>query len=343
MSISPVNPQPNAADSANGDESEHRPNGQHHPNGQRRPMPSEPDLGLVRAALAQVSEVAGGCNLESLKLLKPNAVDWRAIAIAELRQTLDAVIVTRFAEDALEALYQNGCFDVWLPEVATMVGFGDGEWRHKDVWLHTKQVVKQSVPRLEVRWGALLHDIGKPRTRRFEEGNRVTFHGHSEVGAKMFRKKVGARLGFEGALYDRIHFLILHHLRAAQYEASWTDAAVRRFYKQMGDGLTDLFDLSRADITTKRPEKRKRGVKQIAALKQRVEALKSEDNKVRPLPKGLGLLVAERFDIPPSKRLGNLMKDLETDAEEGLVAAGAEFEVYLDYIECNRERFDLDG
>ena len=82
--------------------------------------------------------------------------------------------------------------------------------------------------------------------------------------------------------------MILHHLRAAQYEEDWTDAAVRRFYKQMDDGLRDLLDLSRADITTKRPEKRRRGVQQISLLAKRIRELKDEDDRVAPLPKGSG-------------------------------------------------------
>lgn len=155
-------------------------------------------------------------------------------------------------EEGLDALHLTGALDVWMPEVAGLVGFGDGEWRHKDVWKHTKQVVWQSVPRIAVRWGALLHDIGKPKTRRIEPNGDVHFHGHSEVGAAMFRKRVGERLGFDRELFDRIHYLILHHLRASQYDPDWTDAAVRRFAKDMGEGLTDLLDLSRADITDRK-------------------------------------------------------------------------------------------
>ncbi|MEM7434584.1 MAG: HDIG domain-containing metalloprotein [Myxococcota bacterium] len=202
--------------------------------------------------------------------------------------------------------------------------------------------MKQSVPRLEVRWGALLHDIGKPKTRRIDERGNVTFHGHSEVGAAMFRKRVGDRLGFEGALRERIHFLILHHLRASQYDEDWTDAAVRRFYKQMGDGLRDLLDLSRADITTKRPEKRRRGVRQISLLAKRIRELQEQDNKVAPLPKGLGTEIMDAFGVPPSKRLGDLMKDLALAVEDGEIDAQQSFEYYIAYLGDNRDKYGLD-
>ena len=149
-----------------------------------------------------------------------------------------------------------------------MVGFGDGEWRHKDVWKHTKQVVRQSVPRIEVRWASLFHDIGKVKTRTISPEGKVHFLGHAEVGARMF-DRVDRRLPLfadEPTLRSTVRFLILHHLRANQYEASWTDSAVRRFARELGVHLDDLLCLARADITTKRPEKKTHGLGQIAEL-----------------------------------------------------------------------------
>ncbi|MDH4282638.1 MAG: HDIG domain-containing protein, partial [Myxococcales bacterium] len=245
-----------------------------------------PDRALE--ALQWAAEVAHDPGLLVRGHERPTPAEWRALPVPVFREHVDRLLVSKHPEEGLDAIESVGFLDVWLPEVGAMVGFGDNEWRHKDVWKHTKQVVKQSVPRIEVRWGALLHDIGKPKTRRIDDRGNVTFHGHSEVGAAMFRKRVADRLGFEGALRERIHFLILHHLRAAQYDEGWTDAAVRRFYRQMGDGLRDLLDLSRADITTKRPEKRRRGVHQISLLAKRIRDLQEEDAKVAPLPKGLG-------------------------------------------------------
>ncbi|MGB5809170.1 MAG: HDIG domain-containing metalloprotein [Polyangiales bacterium] len=273
---------------------------------------------------------------------RPSPADWRALPLSELRKHLDRLLVSKHPEPGLDALHLVGCLDPWMPEVAAMVGFGDNEWRHKDVWKHTKQVVKQSVPRIEVRWGALLHDIGKPKTRRIDDRGNVTFYGHSEVGAAMFRKRVADRLGFEGALGERIHFLILHHLRASQYDEDWTDAAVRRFYKQMGNGLRDLLDLSRADITTKRPEKRRRGVRQISLLAKRIRDLQEEDNQVAPLPKGLGTEIMREFGVPPSKRLGDLMKRLMAEVEDGSLEAQRPADYYLAYLAEHRDMFDLD-
>ncbi|MGB5705038.1 MAG: HDIG domain-containing metalloprotein [Polyangiales bacterium] len=293
-------------------------------------------------ALKWAADVAADPSLIDAPSESATAAEWRAVPQSMFREHMDRLLTARHPEPGLDAIESVGCLDAWLPEVAAMVGFGDNEWRHKDVWKHTKQVVKQSVPRLEVRWGALLHDIGKPKTRRIDDRGNVTFYGHAEVGASMFRKRVADRLGFEGFESERVHFLILHHLRAAQYEEDWTDAAVRRFYKQMGDGLRDLLDLSRADITTKRPEKRRRGVRQISLLAKRIRDLKEDDERVAPLPKGLGTVIMEAFGVPPSKRLGDLMKQLTAAAEDGEVQGGQPAEYYIEYLREHRDEYGLD-
>jgi poly(A) polymerase len=117
-----------------------------------------------------------------------SAEDVRALPRAELREALDEILLSRRGDLGLLALYENGLLGVILPEVTALVGFGEGESRHKDVWRHTLQVVIQSVPRIAVRWGALFHDIGKPRTRSLDPDGTVHFLHHAEVGARMFTK-----------------------------------------------------------------------------------------------------------------------------------------------------------
>ncbi len=214
------------------------------------------------------------------------------------------------------------------------MGFGDGEWRHKDVWKHTKQVVRQAVPRTEVRWAALLHDIGKVKTRRIEPNGEVHFFGHAEVGAAMFDRMQRRIALFKGedALSKQVRFLILHHLRASQYDGSWTDSAVRRFAKEMDGGLCDLLDLSRADITTKRPERKKKGLDAISELARRVREIQEMDAKIPPLPKGVGTAISARFGIAPSPRLGELMKRLKSEVEEGRLDAQREYSYYTDWL-----------
>src|SRR5688500_4877712 len=198
-----------------------------------------------------------------------------ASSVDDTRRFLDRIVMAPDAEAGLDALLDAGALVALLPEVEAMVGFGDGEWRHKDVWKHTKQVVRQAVPRLEIRWASLFHDIGKVKTRSIDPHGKVHFLGHAEVGTRMFdrlEKRIGM-FGPEPTLRDTVRFLILHHLRANQYDPSWTDSAVRRFARELGAHLDDLLCLARADITTKRPEKKRKGLMQIEELAGRITQL----------------------------------------------------------------------
>lgn len=272
--------------------------------------------------------------------VEPDA--YRHIPILELRSRLDAILLARHADVALQVLLDAGCLGVLFPELSKLVGFGDGE-SHKDVWRHTKQVVIQCIPRLAVRWAALLHDIGKPRTRTVSPDGAVHFFHHAEEGARMF-ERLDRRLGLFAADPDigaQIHFLILHHQRAHQYEEQWTDSAVRRFARDIGDALSDLMALSRADMTTKRREKRRRFLYQLKDLQERIAALAAEDAKQPPLPKGLGDELMRAFNLPPSRLIGELRRALENAVDAGELAPGQSADVYIEFVRNNRERFGL--
>ncbi|RYZ01623.1 MAG: HD domain-containing protein [Myxococcales bacterium] len=271
------------------------------------------------------------------------AADLAALSAADLRSLLDRAIVGQYADEALDSLLATGVLDALLPEIKALVGFGDGEWRHKDVWKHTKQVVAQSVPRLEVRWGALFHDIGKVKTRSISPDGEVHFFGHAEVGARMFDKleRRSKLFGHEASLRDEVRFLVLHHLRASQYDGKWTDSAVRRFAREIGPSLDNLLCLSRADITTKRPEKKRRGINMINGLAQRIAELAELDAKQPPLPTGLGTELMSAFGIPPSKKLGDIKRALELAVEAGEIAERLEAGAYVQFIAERKERFGL--
>jgi poly(A) polymerase len=294
---------------------------------------------------AQVARV-GGVVPAAVTIATP--ADFRAAGgrfPRDLRTHLDGILMSADAEAGLDALLACGALSALLPEVEAMVGFGDGEWRHKDVWKHTKQVVRQAVPRLEIRWAALLHDIGKVKTRSISPDGEVHFFGHAEVGARMF-DKLNRRLPIfqsEASLSAEIRFLILHHLRASQYDLSWTDSAVRRFAKEMGPHLDSLLCLSRADITTKRPEKRKRGLRQISELADRVEKVLAADAVVPPLPTGIGDSIMKVFGIPPSRLIGEVKKRLEEEIEAGELTSHQPIEFYVEHLRANAKRFGLEG
>jgi poly(A) polymerase len=252
-----------------------------------------------------------------------------------VREAFDRVLLAGRPDRGLSILVRSGVLAAVLPEAAALVGFGEGV-RHKDVWAHTVQVVRQTPSRLVIRWAGLLHDIGKVPTRRFEPEGTVSFIGHPEIGARMF-DRIDKRLPFSDDEQERLRFLIAGHLRAAAYEDTWTDSAVRRFARDAGENLGDLLDLARADITSKYADKVRRGLRQIGLLADRIELLRVEDAKPAPLPKGLGTALIDGLGIAAGPGLGRLMDRLRQEVEQGRLEAQREHEHYLEYVRKNRE------
>ena len=252
-----------------------------------------------------------------------------------LRRGLQRVLMSDEVGAAFQWLHDSGILARVLPELEATVEFTQEVGRsHKDVWKHTKQVIAQS-PRIpEVRWAALFHDIGKVPTRAFIGEGKVTFHGHAEVGARMF-DRVARRLQITGDKRAEIRFLIQHHLRANQYDGTWTDSAVRRFDREMGEHLDHLLLLSRADITSARPHKVQRARAQLDELWQRIQEIREQDSLIPPLPTGLGNEIMQRFQLEPGRQIGDLKRALEQAIDEGKLPAHQESAVYLDYIEEN--------
>jgi poly(A) polymerase len=250
---------------------------------------------------------------------------------ARLTKAVEQALMGRDIDAALEWMHESGILRVLFPELEATVDLVQEPGRqHKDVWAHTKQVVRQTVRRPLVRWAALLHDIGKVPTRTFTaEG--VHFHGHAEVGARMFDRVV-QRFAFARDERQTIRFLVKHHLRTNQYSEQWTDSAVRRFHREMGPHMTDLLDLSRADITAKRPGRRKQLLEQISALSDRAHALAEHDAKLPPLPGGVGNAIMTAFELPPSRLIGDLKRVLETAIEHGELEPRREDAYYLAYL-----------
>ncbi|HEY3352706.1 MAG TPA: HD domain-containing protein [Polyangia bacterium] len=254
------------------------------------------------------------------------------LAGAAIHAELTALLMAPGAPLALQWLRDSGLLRRVLPEVDATVDLSqEAGRRHKDVWEHTKQVVIQAPARVPVRWAALLHDVGKVRTRAIGPGGKVHFHGHAELGARQF-DDIARRLQFERPLKQEVRFLILHHLRANQYLPSWTDSAVRRFDRELQPWLEDLLDLSRADITSRRPGRRQEALRQIDELWQRIVALREIDARLPPLPSGLGDAIMTRFALPPSRRVGELRQLCEDAIERGELEERQDADYYLDYL-----------
>jgi poly(A) polymerase len=262
----------------------------------------------------------------------------------EAFELLTQAFCGRHPEVAMQWLRDAGLLVHLLPELDATVAFSqEGGRRHKDVWEHTKAVVRQSVPRPAVRWAAVLHDIGKVTTRRFVAPGKVTFHGHAEEGVRMFRRGPARRIGFPPELREQVELLILYHLRPGQYDASWTDSAVRRFAHEMGPLLTDLLDLSRADVTSKRPGKRQRCLALISELSRRIRELAALDARVPPLPSGVGDALMRELGLSPGKLIGLLRQRLVDLCESGELEARREPEYYVEAVRARGLLAELAG
>ena len=295
--------------------------------------------GLVEADPIVLLEIAGVIANEAgrwpadriTELAAEHAVRLADADKGRLRAAVEQMLMGRDVDAALEWLRVTRILPVLFPELAATVDLVQEPGRqHKDVWAHTKQVVRQTVRRPLVRWAALFHDIGKVPTRTFtDEG--VHFHGHAEVGARMFDRMSG-RFAFARDERHTIRFLVRHHLRTNQYSDQWTDSAVRRFHREMAAYMTDLLDLSRADITSKRPGRRKALLEQISALADRVDRLAEEDAKLPPLPGGVGNAIMTTFEIPPSRLIGDLKRELEQAIDRGELEPRREDAYYVAYL-----------
>jgi poly(A) polymerase len=305
-------------------------------------LPPSADRAMDALAAAAASAESG----DKKEIAPASTSDFDAamkLDAVKVRGLLDRVVMGRDPELGLDVLLETKALAAMFPEVEAMVGFGDGEWRHKDVWKHTKQVVRQAVPRLEVRWASLFHDIGKVKTRSFTADGKVHFFGHAEVGTRMF-ERLDRRVQLfapEPAFKETVRFLILHHLRANQYEPSWTDSAVRRFARELGAHLDDLLCLARADITTKRPEKKRKGLSQISELADRIRKLAEEDAKVPPLPSGVGDAIMVAFALRPSRLIGEIKRGLEEAVASGEIPPHEPCEFYVEFVRLNKERFGI--
>ncbi|MDE2931325.1 MAG: HD domain-containing protein [Chloroflexota bacterium] len=215
----------------------------------------------------------------------------------------------------LEALCDTGLAAYVMPELLPLRSTGQ-DGRHKDVFGHTLKVV-ENVPATPIlRWAALLHDIGKPRTKTIQDG-KVHFFRHEMVGARMARK-ILRRLRFDRDSSERIQRLVAEHLRPNLYTPEWTDGAVRRFLRET-EGITDdLFALSRADITSYRRSRVEAGVARVNHLEARCRELQAQEDVAKlqsPLDGNDLMTMFDRGPGPWIKPIKDYLLELVIDGE----------------------------
>jgi poly(A) polymerase len=200
------------------------------------------------------------------------------ISRERVRDEFTKLLVAPDPARGLRLLVESSLIAFIVPEVLELRGVSQQPLHSKDVYEHVLRVVANTPARPAARWAALLHDIGKPRTRSVEDG-KVHFFGHEEVGAGMTRE-ILRRLKFDRPFIEHVTRLVRLHMRANAYLPDWTDGAVRRLMLEADGALRDLLDLSRADITSYRPERVSRGVARVSELEERTRRLREEAERV---------------------------------------------------------------
>ena len=224
------------------------------------------------------------------------------ISAERVRDELVKLVCAPYPRRGLTLLVETGLADRVLPELPTLKLERDEHHRHKDVYEHTLTVLEQTIaledrlpgggPDFVARFAALLHDIGKPRTRRFGSDGTVTFHHHDVVGAKMTRKRM-RELRFSNDVTDAVARLVELHLRFHGYgSGEWTDSAVRRYVRDAGDQLEHLHVLTRADSTTRNRRKAERLQRTYDDIEARIARLSEQEelDALRPELDGNGIM-----------------------------------------------------
>ena len=237
----------------------------------------EDPLRLLRAArfAAQLGFEIEPHTANAIKLQAPTLA---RISRERIRDEFTKLLMTQYPARGLRLLVDFGLMPWIVPEVLELCGVSQKPAHSKDVYDHVLRVVERTPARPATRWAGLLHDIAKPRTRSVEDG-KVHFFGHEDVGAVMARE-ILHRLKFDRPFIEYVSRLVKLHMRANAYLPEWTDGAVRRLMLDAGDGLHDLLDLSRADITSYRQEKVSRAESRVNDLELRCQQLREAAERV---------------------------------------------------------------
>ena len=258
------------------------------------------------------------------------------IAAEQLKERLEIVSQERKTDEflkilkspkpsvGLKLLQSTKVMEVIFPEISKMIGVEQRkDYHHKDVFFHTLEVVDNISKKTDdvwLRFAALVHDIAKPKTKKFIEGTGWTFHGHEELGAKMM-KSIFRRMKLPTNKLDYVEKLVRLHLRPiALVNEDVTDSAIRRLVVTADEDLEDLITLCRADITSKNPEKVERYLQNYEVVMNKVREVKEKD-KLREFQSPVsGEIIMQVCNLKPSKKVGNIKTAIEEAILDGVIS-----------------------
>ena len=284
--------------------------------------PLAPDVSFVDdpVRMMRAARFVAGLGLEPVPELVEAITALRArldiVSAERVRDELSKLLVVADPSAGLWLLARTRLADEMLPELNAMQLEQDPVHRHKDVLAHTIAVVCNTRPELRVRLAALLHDIGKPKTRSIGPQG-VSFHHHEVVGARMAEERMRA-LRYPNDLVSEVTKLIFLHLRIHTYAMGWTDRAVRRYARDAGPLLDDLNHLVRSDCTTRNKARARAVERRVDELDVRIDELREAEELDRIRPPLDGREVMAHLGIPPGRIVGEALDSLlEARLDEG--------------------------
>jgi poly(A) polymerase len=275
---------------------------------------SDDPLRMLRAArfASQLDFEIAPNVLAAMKEIAPRL---SIISAERIRDELSKILMSQNPRLGITILVDTTLADIVLPEIPKLRLEVDEHHHHKDVYEHSITVLEQAIehedrlggPNLVIRLAALLHDIGKPKTRNLIEGGGVSFHHHEVVGARLAKKRL-QELRFDGNTVEAVETLIALHLRFHGYgDGDWSDSAVRRYVRDAGELLTHLHVLTRADCTTRNKAKAARLAATYESLEARIAVLMEQEELSKIRPDLDGAQVMEILNLKPSRAVGQAM------------------------------------
>ncbi|GGO62316.1 CCA tRNA nucleotidyltransferase [Nonomuraea cavernae] len=295
-------------------------------------------LRMLRAARF-ASQLGFAVDAATVEAMTAMAERIEIVSAERIRDELDKLVCGGNPREGLRLLVETGLAAHVLPELPRLRLEIDEHHRHKDVYEHTLTVLDQAIAQEEdgkadriLRWAALLHDIGKPKTRRHEAGGRVSFHHHEVVGAQLTKKRM-TELRFPKDVVADVSRLVELHLRFHGYgTGEWTDSAVRRYVRDAGHLLDRLHKLTRADCTTRNKRKAATLSRTYDQLEERIARLADEEELAKIRPELDGNEIQRVLGVGPGPVVGQAYRFLlELRLDKGVIGTEAATEALLEW------------
>ena len=281
---------------------------------------SDDPLRMMRA-VRFASQLSYDIEADAFQAIISQAQRIKIVSQERITDELNKIILSKVPSYGFKLLFHSGLLKIFFPELVALYGVEYvGNKAHKDNFFHTLQVldnVAKVSDDLWLRWAAILHDIAKPATKRYDKTHGWTFHGHEDKGARM-TPSIFKR--FKLPLNDRMEFvqkLVRLHLRPIPLSKEVTDSAIRRLLFDAGDDIDALMKLCRADVTSKNYDKVSRFLKNFDLVEQRIAEVEAKDHIRNFQPPITGDEIMKLYNLPPSRIIGELKEQIKEAILEG--------------------------